>query len=173
MARRYSTPTPDSPPGSVTRDRERVLFDDSRHDPYQAKGKYQEPTVCSACRAIYHRGRWAWGEAPEQPHHAICPACARIRDHLPAGVVTLSGEFFNAHRVELLQLAHNTAERERSRHPLHRIMNVAETPAEAVISTCDVHSARRIGEALQSAVDGHLELRFGEGEYSVRVNWKR
>jgi NMD protein affecting ribosome stability and mRNA decay len=172
MTRRHSTPTPDTPPGSVTRDRDRV-FDDVRHDPYQAKGKYREPTVCSTCRAVFHRGRWAWGEAPAQAHHAVCPACARIRDHLPAGVVTLSGAFFNAHRVELLQLAHNTVERERSGHPLHRIMNVAETAAETVITTCDVHSARRIGEALRNAYDGDLDMRFGEDEYSVRVNWKR
>ena len=52
-------------------------------------------------------------------------------------------------------------------------MNVAETAAEAVITTCDVHSARRIGEALKSAYDGELGLRFGEDEYSVRVSWKR
>jgi len=172
MAPRHPTPTPDSPPGSITCDRERVFFDDARHDPYQAKGKYREPTICSTCRAIYQGGRWAWGDAPEQAHHANCPACARVRDRLPAGVVTLSGAFFNAHRVELLQLAHNAAERERSRHPLHRIMNVAETATEAVITTCDVNCAQRIGEALQSAFDGHLDLCFGEGEYSVRVSWK-
>jgi hypothetical protein len=172
MARRHSTPTPDSPPGSVTRYRDRI-FDDLRHDPYQAKGKYREPTACAGCGAIFERGRWKWGEAPPQALKATCPACARTRDKLPAGFVTLSGEFFNTHRAELLQLARNTAASERSEHPLHRIMNVVETPAEAVITTCDVHSARRIGEALLSAYDGDLDLRFAEDEYSVRVNWSR
>ena len=172
MARRRATLTPDSPPGSVTRYRDRIL-DDLRHDPYQAKGKYREPTVCASCGAIFERGRWKWGEAPAHAHQATCPACARTRDKLPAGFVTLSGEFFNAHRAELLQLARNTAESERAEHPLHRIMTVAETPDEAVITTCDLHSARRIGEALESAYDGELDLRFGEDEYSVRVNWTR
>jgi hypothetical protein len=172
MTRRHSIPTPDTPPGSVTRYRDRI-FDDLRHDPYQAKGKYREPTVCAGCGAIFENGRWKSGEAPPHAHKATCPACARTRDQLPAGFVTLSGEFFNAHRAELLQLAHNTAENERSQHPLHRIMNVAETPDEVVITTCDVHSARRIGEALERAYDGDLEMRFGEDEYLVRVNWKR
>jgi hypothetical protein len=172
MARRHSTPTPDTPPGSVTRDRDRI-FDDLRQDPYHAKGKYREPTVCAGCGAILDRGRWTWGEVPPQAHKATCPACARTRDQLPAGIVTLSGAFFNAHRAELLQLARNTAERERSEHPLNRIMNVAETPDEAVITTCDVHSARRIGEALKRAYDGELDMHFGEDDYTVRVNWRR
>ncbi len=172
MTRRHPTPTADSPPGSVTRYRDRI-FDDLRHDPYQAKGKYREPTVCAGCGAIFQNGRWKWGEAPLHSHKETCPACARIRDNLPASLVTLSGEFFNAHRAELLQLARNTAESERAEHPLHRIMHVAETPDEAVISTCDVHSPRRIGGALERAYDGELEVRFGEDEYSVRVHWTR
>ena len=156
-------PTPKTPPGGVTRYRDRI-FDDLRHDPYQARGKYREPTVCARCRAIFERGRWKWGDAPPRAHEATCPACARIHDKLPAGIVTLSGEFFSAHRSELLQLARNTAESERAEHPLHRIMAVTETPDGAVITTCDVHSARRIGEALKSAYDGELDLRFGEDE---------
>lgn len=172
MTRRHLAPVPDTLRGSVTRYRDRIL-DDLRHDPYQAKGKYTEPTVCAGCGAICERGRWKWGDAPVGAHHATCPACARTRDMLPAGFVTLSGEFFNAHRAELLHLARNTAENERSEHPLHRIMNVVETPAVAVITTCDVHSARRIGEALERAYDGDLEMRFAEDEYSVRVNWRR
>ena len=172
MTRRHATPTPDSPPGSVTRYRDRI-FDDLRHDPYQAKGKYREPTACPSCNAIFEHGRWKWGEAPPGGHRAICPACARVRDKLPAGLVTLSGEFFNAHRAELLQLARNTAESEGAEHPLHRIMSVDEAPDKAVIATCDVHSARRIGEALESAYDGELDVRFGEDEYAVRVHWTR
>ena len=172
MVRRHATPTPDSPPGSVTRYRDRI-FDDLRHDPYQARSKYREPTVCATCGAIFERGRWKWGETPKGAHETTCPACARTRDKLPAGHVTLSGTFFNAHRAELLQLARNTAESERVDHPLHRIMNIAETPDEAVITTCDVHSPRRIGEALERAYDGELELRFGEDEYSIRVHWSR
>ena len=52
-------------------------------------------------------------------------------------------------------------------------MHVVEAPGQTVITTCDVHSARRIGEALASAYHGHLDVRFGEDEYSVRVNWTR
>jgi len=172
MARRHSVLTPDTPPGGVTRYRDRI-FDDPQHDPYHAKGKYREPSACGTCGAVFEGGRWRWGEAPAGARKSTCPACARIRDDFPAGYVNLSGEFFNAHRAELLQLARNAAEKERSEHPMHRIMHVVEAPAETVITTCDIHSARRIGGALESAYQGDLEVRFGEDEYSVRVKWSR
>lgn len=172
MGRRHSIPSPESPPGGIVRHRDRVL-DQARHDPYQAKGKYRGPALCSGCGAIFENGRWRWGEAPAGAHRSTCPACARTRDEFPAGYVNLSGVFFDAHRAELLQLARHTAEQERGEHPLHRIMHVVEAPGQTVITTCDVHSARRIGEALASAYKGDLDVRFGEDEYSVRVNWTR
>jgi len=172
MARRHLTPAPATAPGSIPRHRERI-FDEPRHDPYQAKGKYRGAAVCDGCGAIFENGRWRWGEAPSGAHRATCPACRRTRDELPAGYVNLSGAFFDAHRTELMQLARHAAEQERAEHPLHRIMHVVETPGQTVITTCDVHSARRIGEALASAYDGRLDVRFGEDEYSVRVNWTR
>ena len=172
MTRRHSPATPDTPPGSMPRYRDRI-FDDLRHDPYQAKGKYREPTVCGTCAAVFEQGRWRWGDVPAGARRSTCPACARIRDELPAGYVNLSGTFFNDHRAELLHLARNAAEQERAEHPMHRIMQVVEAPAQTVITTTDVHSARRIGEALERAYDGDLDVRFGADEYSVRVNWKR
>lgn len=172
MTRRHETATPSTPPGSVARYRDRI-FDDHRHDPYQSRRKYKEPTVCGECGAVYENARWSWGDARAHSHRETCPACARTRDKLPAGWVTLSGEFFNAHRAELMQLARNAAERERSEHPLNRVMDITETPAEVVIATCDIHSPRRIGEALERAYHGDLEVRFGHDEYFVRVNWRR
>jgi hypothetical protein len=172
MARRQSVPTPQTLPGGTPRYRDRI-FDDPRHDPYQAKRKYREPTACDTCGAVFERGRWRWGDKPAGAARSTCPACARARDELPAGYVKLSGDFFNAHREELLQLARNAAEQERAEHPLHRIMHVVETPAETVITTSDIHSARRIGDALESAYRGELDVRYGEDEYSVRVNWSR
>ena len=172
MGRRHSIPSPETPPGGIVRQRDRVL-DQARHDPYQAKGKYRGPAICGGCRAVFDNGRWCWGEPPSNAHRAICPACARTRDELPAGYVNLSGAFFDAHRAELLQLARHTAEQERAEHPMHRIMHVIEAPGQTVITTCDVHSARRIGEALASAYKGDLDVRFGEDEYSVRVSWTR
>lgn len=172
MIRRTTIPTPDTPPGGVTRYRDRI-FDDLRHDPYQAKGKYKEPAVCSDCKAVLRRGIWHWASAAEGAAVVRCPACRRIRDKLPAGQVVLEGEFLKEHRDELLQLVRNEAERERSEHALHRIMEIDEKPERIVVSTTDIHSPRRIGHALEGAYRGKLKLSYGEDEYSVRVHWQR
>jgi hypothetical protein len=174
MTRRTPIPTPDTPPGGVTRSRYRDrIFDDLRHDPYQAKGKYKEPAACGDCGAVLKRGRWHWASAPEGAVATRCPACQRIHDKLPAGYVTLAGAFLEAHRDEILQLVHNQAERERSEHALHRIMEIGQDRGRIVVTTTDIHLPQRIGRALESAYQGDLELSYGQDEYSVRVHWER
>ena len=64
-----------------------------KHDPYKAKGKPREPSVCRECKTVYHKGRWTWNPVPPNSHEVVCPACARIRDGAPSGVLLLTGEF--------------------------------------------------------------------------------
>jgi len=172
MTRRSTLPTPQTPPGGVVRYRDRI-FDDLRHDPYQAKGKYKERAACSDCGAVFRRGRWQWGTVPNDALAVLCPACKRVRDELPAGYLTIEGDVIDAHRDELLRLVRNEAERERSDHALHRIIAIDAGPARILVTTTDVHLPRRIGHALESAYGGHLDLRYGEDEYSLRAHWQR
>jgi NMD protein affecting ribosome stability and mRNA decay len=172
MTRRTDIRSPDTPPGGVKRYRDRIL-DDKRADPYQPRGKYREPTVCSDCQAVFHRGRWGSSAAPEDAHRDRCPACRRIRDKLPAGRVTLEGAFYAEHRDELMRLVRHEAANERAEHPLNRIMGVEEYADRAVVSTTDIHTPHRIGTALERAYQGELDIRYGKDEYSVRVHWQR
>jgi hypothetical protein len=170
LARRASTPSPLTPPGHVTRYRSRI-FDDKRHDPYQPAGKYPEPTRCEQCGAVYHGGRWRWGEAPSAAGSDICPACRRVQDKLPAGWLILEGPFVVSHRTELLGIIRNEAEHERVEHPLNRIMQLDEHGERIEISTTDIHLPQRIGEALKRAHHGELTVQYGKDEYSVRLRW--
>lgn len=172
MTRRTTVRTPDTPPGGMARRAQRV-FDDQPVDPYQARGKYHEPTVCTDCGAVFRRGRWAHGEASESAHRDRCPACRRTRDKLPAGRLTLDGAFYATHRDEILRLVRHEAESERSQHPVNRIMEIEEHPDRAVVSTTDIHTPHRIGNALERAYQGELEVRYGDNEYSIRVGWHR
>lgn len=172
MTRRTLPQTPDTPVGGITRYRDRI-YDDKRHDPYQATRKYHEPTLCDDCGAVFQNGRWQWASAAQGAHREHCPACRRIRDRLPAGVVTLAGAFLGAHRDELLRLVRREAEHERQEHPLNRIMAVNDGPDEIVVTTTDIHTPRRIGAALERAYDGRVETRYGEDEYTLHVHWRR
>jgi len=68
------------------------LRDELVHDSYKSKKKLPEPTRCPDCGAVYEMGRWTWGTAATDAHQEPCPACHRVRDHFPAGYVTLEPE---------------------------------------------------------------------------------
>ena len=145
------------------------------HDPYKAKGKLQEPSVCRECKAVYHKGRWTWDPAPGTSHALMCPACERIRDGAASGVLLLTGEFVALHRDQVLGLARNEEARVKAEHPLARIIKIedqAAAPVGVVITTTDPHLARRIGEALHHAHHGTFTCRYEENEDLLRANWQ-
>jgi NMD protein affecting ribosome stability and mRNA decay len=139
-------------------------------DPYQAKQKPQEGTACPQCGSAYHQGRWQWGEKLEHPHNALCPACRRVNDDFPAGIVTLHGDWVGPHKAELIGLARNEEAAEKPEHPLNRIVKIEETDEGLVISTTDIHLPRRIAEAVKSAFNRKLDLHFDEGGYFLRAD---
>lgn len=172
MTRRTTTPSPLAPQGGTQRYRDRI-YDDPRHDPYQAKGKYSEPTVCTGCHAIYLHGRWVRGTAPEGAHAAECPACHRVRDKQPAGYVTLTGAMVEGDRDELVRIARNVEKHENAEHPLNRIIGIEKDDGQVLITTTDVHLPQRIGEAVRHAHKGELEVTYAQDEYVVRVSWRK
>ena len=147
------------------------IFKEYVHDAYKAKGKLPEPTVCMQCGAVFHAGRWQWNPAPSNAHRDICPACHRIRDHYPAGFLTIKGEFFSAHRDEIMHLVHNHELHERAEHPLKRIMAVEEKDGATLVTTTDIHLARGLGEALHHAYQGELEFHYNPEQNLLRVSW--
>jgi hypothetical protein len=141
-------------------------------DPYQTQQKLHEPTVCEGCGAVYHAGRWQWGPSPEPAHKGHCPACRRIAEELPAGIVTLHGSFARDHKDEIVGLAHNEEAAEQAEHPLNRIMAIEESDEGLVIRTTDIHLPHRLGTALKRAFHGELDIHFDEAGYFVRVDWR-
>ena len=149
------------------------LLQEAVHDTYKTKGKLPEPTVCPDCGAVFHAGRWQWLEKPKDAHQASCPACHRMRDRFPAGYVSLAGEFLTAHEAEILQLIRHREAREKTEHPLQRIMDIEKTEHGSLITTTDIHLARGIGEALHHAYQGELEFHYNPEQNLLRVNWSR
>jgi hypothetical protein len=142
-------------------------------DPYQRQQKLEEGTVCPQCGAVFHEGRWQWAARPKTAEQELCPACRRINDKFPAGIVTLRGAFVRQHKAEILRLARHQEEAEKKEHPLNRIMSVEEDADGITINTTDIHLPRRIGETVKRTYRGELDAKFEEEGYFVRVDWSR
>jgi len=156
-----------------TRRRDR-LIQEKVHDSYMAVGKPEEPTVCRDCGVVFHQGRWQWlPEPPAQALEAVCPACRRIQDRVPAGFLTLSGEFFQAHRDEIMNLIENTVTSQEKEHPMKRLMQVEDRDESAELTFTDCHLPQGVGEAVRRAYDGELDIHFPEEGGIVRVYWER
>lgn len=142
-------------------------------DPYRARGKWKEPTVCPECSAVFHHGRWQWGTAETDAEQHLCPACQRIRDRVPAGQLMLSGGFFAEHREEILHLVHNTEAKACAMHPLERIIDVKDEADGTVVTFTDAHLTHGVGEALRHAYHGELDSRYTDEGDLLRVAWSR
>ena len=140
-------------------------------DPYQRQQKLDDDTICPQCGAVYHKGRWQWGARPQSGHEALSPACRRISDKFPAGVVELRGALGRQQKDEIVRLARHQEEAEKGEHPLNRIINIEEDADGIIINTTDIHLPRRIGEAVKRAFHGSLNEGFDQGGYFVRVKW--
>ncbi len=152
---------------------QRERFKDNRHDTYLERKKWPEPTACRVCGAVYMGGRWTWNPAPMTVHEVTCPACQRIADGYPAGMIALRGAFLVQHRDEVMGLIRNTEAAEKSEHPLERLMGVSVGEEQTDVTTTGIHLARRIGTALESAYGGDHKVEFGDGSNSIRVDWER
>jgi NMD protein affecting ribosome stability and mRNA decay len=149
------------------------LIRERNHDPYKAKGKLSEPTTCPECKAVFARGRWQW-LAVAGANEELCPACRRIREKVPAGILTMSGEFFSEHRDEIMKILHNKVNAENTQHPLKRIMDLKHQPDGSVIVTfTDTHLPRGVGKAVERAYQGALDIQYTREAGIVRVSWER
>ena len=150
------------------------LIREMTHDPYQRTRKFGEPTICRRCKAVFHRGHWQWADSwPYGSRETLCQACRRTLDDYPAGLLTLTGAFVQRHPEELLQLLRLKEQRETAEHPMHRIMAVEASGARLAVKTTDIHLPHRLGEALQHAYKGRLQIHYDRQGYFARIHWQR
>jgi NMD protein affecting ribosome stability and mRNA decay len=159
-------------PGAST-PRESASNKPSRRDPYVTKAKHTEPSVCGKCGLSYRRGRWVRGRGATQAKRVTCPACQRIADRYPAGIVKLSGAYLRAHREEIEHLIRHVEQREQRSHPLKRVMDIRATRGGLEVTTTDAKLAQGIGVAIRRAHRGELEAEWTGVESVMRVSWSR
>ena len=150
-------------------------------DPYLPRGASRKISVCGGCRAVYMNKRWyAEGDVEEaalrnpEATKIVCPACLKIRDNFPGGIVTLKGDYVLPHKQELLNLIRNEEKRTRGSNPLERVMSVKEDGyGSLVIFTTNERLAQRLGRAIKKAFHGEVVYKWSHDNKLARVDWAR
>lgn len=149
------------------------LIRERNHDPYKSGLKMPEPTRCPECNAVFEGGRWVWGTAPADANEALCPACRRIRERVPAGFLSISGDFFKEHREEILNLIHNVEQRQKEQRPMERIMAESAVDGGLELQFTDPHLTRAVTEALHHAYGGDADFKYADEDVLLRAHWHR
>jgi len=163
-----------------------------KHIGFEEKGKKAErstdvylpkggaATFCEQCKAVYRNKRWSM--EPPGPGSSgkgarktggVCPACQRIRDANPAGVLTLSGAYFLEHENDILNMIKHLEANTRDKNPLARIMEISQEKDVLTIATTDAKLAQKLGKEIYKAHKGELNFQWSQAETFSRVNWNR
>jgi hypothetical protein len=146
--------------------------------PSRSPGVHQRATkaagafVCTECRVFQHGGRWHWGAPPLVELEAgLCPACQRVRERYAAGTLRLPADFL-AQREEVLQMIRHVEQAEKPEHPLERLMEIADSGGELVVTTTGVHLARQIAHKLAKRFHRKPRFNYADDEQLVHVEWE-
>lgn len=150
-------------------------------DPYLLDLKPDEVAICRECRSVYAGKRWELeSQAARDLAQAgnvietLCPACQKVRDRMPGGVVTLSGDFIKSHEDEILSLIQHENQEAMEINPLERIMEMdKQSDGSLIILTTNEKLAQRIGRAVHKAYSGDVEYKWSKGTKLARVYWRR
>lgn len=150
-------------------------------DPYIPRESQSGTVVCKECRAVYQQDRWSLDEkilaeavGSGDVRYDICPACEKLRDRQPGGIVTLCSDFIALHREEILNLIHNEDTRARNVNPLERVMEIRdEGENQLIVTTTNEKLAQRIGRALYRAYNGQVQYQWMDDSKQARVRWTR
>jgi NMD protein affecting ribosome stability and mRNA decay len=164
-------------PGGINRIRNHI---ENYGDPYVSQAGTEETTVCSACESIYVDQRWYLKQQmdPERlrnrpVHFTVCPACRKIHDKSPGGIVHISGGFLGEHREDILNLVRNEGDRAMAINPLERIMDIEARDSILDVLTTNEKLAQRLGRALHKAYAGAVKYKWSEDNKLARVFWHR
>lgn len=146
----------------------------SPKDTYLPKRGLQEGTLCKGCGIVYRNKRWQLESGRENiTCEVLCPACQRVEDHNPAGVVSLSGPYLAAHKEEILNSIKHMEAKSREKNPIGRIMDITEEDGHITVTTTEDKLAQKLGREVYKSQRGELHYMWSHDLNQVRVEWSR
>jgi hypothetical protein len=150
-----------------------------KQDPYAMLKAPKGPAICRKCLAIYADKRWHFDEvqaaklaASPRTQKLVCPACQKIKDDYPEGIVTLTWSHLPDHEAEIRGLIANVETRAVSVNPLDRVLKIVRRKQELEVQTTNDRLAQRIGRALVRSYKGKAAYKWAHRDMMVRVTWE-
>jgi len=143
-------------------------------DVYVPKEGFGDGTSCRQCGMVYKNKRWTLeGGAAAGGIQILCPACKRMEDHTPAGVVHLSGAYLQDHKEEIMNTLRHTEATSRTKNPLGRIMEITEDAGGITVTTTEEKLAQKLGRQVYKSQSGELHYKWNRDNNQIRVEWMR
>jgi NMD protein affecting ribosome stability and mRNA decay len=149
-------------------------------DVYRPRSGAKEVSVCPDCRLIYRNKRWQMDEeeaakliSSERTTRLTCPACRRVADRNPAGIITLSGRYLEQNWDVIQNQIRHVVEKSETKNPLGRIMAMEQGTTGITITTTEDKIAQKIGREIFRAHKGDLIYSWSHEQQLVRVTWNR
>jgi NMD protein affecting ribosome stability and mRNA decay len=153
---------------------------DNASDPYLFSEVINGMAVCKKCHAIFNNKRWTLDEdlynekiGQKGTCKVVCPACRKVKDKFPGGIIRLKGGFLADHKDEILHLIKNEEQRAKGFNPLERIMSIHDIKSGIEITTTNEKLAQRIGKRLQKAYQGRVYYKWSDDTKLLRAEWER
>ncbi len=150
-----------------------------KQDPYAMLRAPKGPVICRTCKAVYAKKRWVVDKAAARKlaasprtHQLVCPACQKIRDRYPEGIVTLTWSGLKGREKEIRRLIGHVEARAVSVNPLERVMKVVRRRNEMEVQTTNDRLAQRIGRELVRAYQGTVKYTWAHRDMLLRVVWR-
>ncbi len=149
-------------------------------DPYIPFKGWKEPTVCPICSALYLKKRWQFNDnllydlkQKKEIFSHKCPACRKIEDNYPMGIIDISGKFVSEHRDELVNLIRSEERHAKEKNPLERIMKMEKKNGGIHVEVTCESLALRIARILKRAYKGEHEYSLSDGDKYITIVWRR
>jgi len=143
-------------------------------DVYLPKRGLPEGAMCKGCGIVYHNKRWQTESvATGSGCQVLCPACQRMADHNPGGVVTLSGPYLASHKEEILNAIRQQEAKSREKNPIGRIMEIKDEAGRITVTTTEDKLAQKLGREVYRSQKGELHYQWSHDQHMVRVEWMR
>ncbi|MCP9450314.1 MAG: BCAM0308 family protein [Nitrospira sp.] len=150
-----------------------------KQDPYALLKAPKGTVICRSCHAIYANKRWYLdriraGElwTSRSTRTVLCPACQKIRDDYPEGIVTLKWSALREHEAEIRNLIANVEERALSVNPLERVMKIIRAGHDLEVQTTSDRLAQRLGREMVKAYKGQVTTHWAHQDVLARVTWQ-